>query len=711
MLETGNEATTESAEPSRSSLYESVFRLILEEVHIWQLERDESGAIKTWRLLNANPVALKNWGKRLSDIKGKTTNEIFNGVDAVNTFLPIVEKIFREKKPYTWEVYFEGTDQTLQMTSIPIDDAFISTGFDVSHIRRSERDLRVAQERLLLATEAAHIGIWEYDLSSHALTWDNSMYKIYGVDQSATEIPYNTWEKGVHPEDRAKATFDLEKSIKNERDFESDFRIICQDTQKIKYIHAHAVYKSGNGEESDRLIGVNIDVSDQKKAQQEIEVLAYFDTLTGLPNRGMIEKQLCQSIALSERTKTNSALIFINIDSLKKINDTAGHTIGDELLSAFGKRVNAEIRPADTFGRFGGDEFIIILNNLNKHLPTAIHFSNEFAHNIVELLQTPFELSHAYETISASFGITLFNGVKSVGEILREADLAMHMAKGSGRNRIHFYDPAMQKLFIERVQIENELMDALTNGQIDVHYQLQVNDDGSIRGAEALARWQHPTKGFISPDTFIPIAEVTGKIQALGAWIFTRACSDFKNHIQAYADDDFVISINVSSIQIFESDFTEVILSQIKQIGINPAQVKLEITESAIIDRPELTHQKMLSLKKHGVQFSLDDFGTGYSSLTCLKNLPVDELKIDKTFVSDILLDIHSSAIAQTVIVLAKSLGLQVVAEGIEQSTQKIALQNLGCRIFQGYLFSKPLPLSEFLTLIKTIQRAQPAPY
>lgn len=701
----GDSTIDRSDEFDPNRLYENVFHLILQEVHVWQLEKDDNGGIKTWRLLNANPAALKKWGKSFAEVKGKTTDEIFTGVDATRTFMPIVEKIFREKKPHSWEVYFDGTDQTLQMSSIPIGDVFISTGVDVSYIRRSERELKISKERLSIATETAHVGIWEYDLSSRKLIWDNSMYRIYGVPNSTTELPFNTWKNGVHQSDRAKANLDLEKSVKNESDFVSEFRIVCQETGKIKNIHAHAVFKKGTGDDSDKLIGVNIDISDRKRAQQEIEILAYFDTLTQLPNRSMIEDRLCQSIAFSERTKTYSALVFIDVDNFKKINDTAGHAVGDELLSAFAKRVKNEIRKTDTFGRFGGDEFIIILNNLDKHLNTANQLSDQFAHKIVELIREPFVLSTGSETITASFGITLFKSGMSSGDILREADFAMYKAKESGRNRIHFYDPIMQKLFLERVQIENDLLNALRAGQIEVYYQLQVHGDGRIRGAEALARWNHPTKGFISPVKFISIAEDSGKIKELGSWIFTRACSDLKNHIQPYVDNEFVISINVSSIQIFEQDFTDTILEHIEQTGISPSQVKIEITESAIIDRPEDIHEKMLTLKKYGVRFSLDDFGTGYSSLTCLKNLLIDELKIDRSFVSDILLDRNSAAIAKSVIILAQSMGLEVVAEGIEENTQKKAIEEMGCNAFQGYLFSKPLHLNDFISLIRTTKR------
>ncbi|TGN40282.1 sensor domain-containing protein [Marinobacter confluentis] len=687
-------------DPNR--LYETVFYQILQEVHIWQLEKDANGAIQTWRLLNANPAALKNWGKSLNEVKGKTTDEIFPGVEATRAFMPIVEKIFTEKQPHSWEVNFAGTDQTLQMTSVPVDDdVFISTGVDVSHIRRSEKELKISQERLSIATEAAHIGIWEYDLLSQKLIWDTSMYQIYGVPISTPDLPLTIWENGLHQDDRKRINYDLEKSVKTGNDFDSEFRIICQKTRQIKHIHAHAVFKEGGADDSDKLIGVNIDISDRKQAQQEVELLAYFDPLTELPNRTMISDRLNQSLALSERTQTYSALLFIDVDNFKKINDTAGHAVGDELLTEFARRVKDKIRKADTLGRFGGDEFVIILNSLSGNLKTAIYLSDQFAHKVVELIREPFAISTGPETITASFGITLFKGGISAGDVLREADFAMYKAKESGRNQIHFYNPDMQRLFLERVQIENDLLTAINAGQIEVHYQLQVHEDGTIRGAEALARWRHPTKGFISPDQFIGIAEDSGQIQELGSWIFIKACSDLKDQIQPYVDPEFVMAINVSSLQIFEKEFTDTIQQQIETTGVNPSQVKIEITESAIIDGPEDIHEKMLTLKALGVRFSLDDFGTGYSSLTSLKNLPIDELKIDRSFVHDVLLDRNSSAIAKSVIVLAQSLGLEVVAEGIETNSQMTALKDMGCHAFQGYLFSKPLPLDDFLSIIK----------
>lgn len=688
-----------------TSLYETVFNEILHEVHIWELVRDDKGTIKTWRLLNANSSALRNWGKTLAEVQGKTTDEIFPGVDATASFMPIIEKIFREGKPYSWEVFFEGTDQTLQMTSIPLGEVFISTGVDVTQFRRSERDLKISQHRLAIATEAAHIGIWEYDLTSQLLIWDNGMYKIYGIPLSRREQPFTVWQNCIHQDDREKATYEIEAAIKKEADFKSEFRITCQKTGTVKYILADAVFRKGVGEEPDKLVGVNIDISERKKAEQEIEILAYFDTLTGLPNRSMIEDRLSQSVALSERTNSYSALLFIDVDNFKKINDTAGHAVGDELIKAFADRICKEIRKADTFGRFGGDEFVIILNNLDEDLNASIQFSDQFAEKVIGLISEPFLLSTGQQAITASFGICLFRSDASPSDILRQADFAMYRAKESGRNCIHFYDPDMQQRFQARVEIENDLFMAIHRGEIEVFYQIQMCEGGKIRGAEALARWKHPTKGYIPPAEFIPVAEDTGKIKELGALIFTQACRDFKNHIQQHADSDFVIAINVSAVQIFDSTFTETIQEQIRRSDVLPSQIKIELTESAIVDDPENTCKKMLALRNSGLQFALDDFGTGYSNLTILKRLPIDELKIDHSFVRDILSDPSSSAIAKSVIVLAESMGLKVIAEGVEDYSQKHALNDMGCSTYQGFLFSKPLPLRDFISLLKEKQK------
>lgn len=813
----------------RSDLYKTLFYHMLYEVHIWKLVRDELGNIKTWRLIDANPAALNNWEKKLPELRGKTTDEIFN-TTATDTFMPIVQKIFDEKKPHLWESYFSGTDQTLQMVSVPLGEIFISCGVDISHIKRINHKLSEYQHRLSVATESANIGIWEYDLTTQTLIWDQSMYQIYGLEPSTADIPYsswvngvheddieqatmeldaaiasagrfksefrivrkdnseiryieagattittaegkpikmigvniditdrkqaeleiqgtrnrlaiatssanigvweydvnankliwdesmfhiygvapsdheisfNTWTNNIHKDDIGRVTLELEVSIVKEADFNCEFRIVSQDTGRTKYIVARASFHKGEGGVIRKLIGVNIDITDQKKAEQQIEFLAYFDTLTGLPNRSMITDRLAQSIARSERQKGYNALIFIDIDDFKKLNDSAGHAIGDELLIAFATRLKAKIRKGDTFGRFGGDEFIVILNNLDEQEDVAARSAELFAMKLVESIRDPFKLSIVLQQTTASFGVSLFTGESSLSDVLRQADLAMYKAKESGRNAVHFFDPVMQKRILKRVLLEKDLLNAIEKEKFEVHYQVQKNDAGRIIGAEALLRWNHPEKGFISPRTFIPIVEETGQIKQVGRWVLKKACSDLKQFISRHVDDTFVLSINVSAIQVHDDDFVDTIAQDVADIGIDPSQIKIELTESTLLSDTKGTMQKMLALKAIGIKFSLDDFGTGYSSLSRLKQLPIDELKIDQSFVHDIIDDEHSQAISKSVIALSKSLDLKVIAEGVETDDQKARLKDMGCRAYQGYLLGRPLPLDEFLTLLQ----------
>ncbi len=689
---------------SDESLYKAVFDSVVSEVHIWKLVRDSQNKIVTWRLLDANKLALRNWGKDLNEVKGKSTDEIFPGANASTLFMPVIEKIFTEKTAYSWESYFPGTDQTLQMTTIPLDEIFISTGIDVSHIRRSERDLIRSQQRLELATEAAHVGIWEYELRSKRLIWDGSMHKIYGVPKSSDELTYSTWSNTVHPEDFDQTSRHLEQAITQQSGYKDEFRIVCPNTGNIKYILADATYKKGYGDESDRMIGVNIDITDLKQAEQKIERLAYFDSLTGLPNRFTINDRLGQTIAFCNRNATYSALIFIDIDDFKKVNDSAGHIVGDELLTQFSRRLQAKIRAADTIGRFGGDEFIVILNNLGSDRGAAQVLVERFAFKMQALTRRPFALSHGSFLVSASFGITLIEGRSTVDDVLRQADMAMYKAKGIGRNRVHFFDPLMQKEFQERIDLERALGLAISNEEIEPYFQLQVNQDGTIRGAEVLARWHHPDKGYIPPAKFINIAEEVGLIDRLGRLILKKACTDFKRHIEKQVPDDFVLSINVSAAQILQPDFVRSVMDVLEQGDLNPEKIRIEITETVLLNSSEIVSLRLLELKGKGFKFSLDDFGTGYSSLTMLKNLPIDELKIDQSFVRDVSTNPNSAAITRSIIALSQSMNINVIAEGVEEERHRETLVGMGCHAFQGYLFSKPLPLVDFLSKIESIK-------
>jgi len=812
-------------------LYKSIFESMLYEAHVWRLVRDDHGVIKTWCLIDANPAALDNWKQSLQEIRGKTADEIFPGADATITFMPIIQKIFREKKPHSWESFFSGTHQTLKMVSIPLGEIFVSMGADISDIKQVHNELKQSQERLILATEAAKvstweyllasnelvwdesnyrlygadlstterpysiwssvvhkedfedarrdldkaigslspmksefrivrhenseiryiqsnaivitnddgeaikligtnidvsdwknserelskskdrleiatksadIGVWEYDLDNQSLAWDTSMYKIYGVSELSSELPYTTWSKSVHTDDFDEATRTLEESIAKQSKFNTEFRIVCQKSGDTKYIIANASFQRGVDGEPDKMVGVNIDITERRRSEQKVEKLAFFDTLTGLPNRSMINDRLSQSIALNERTNNYSALVFVDLDNFKKINDSVGHAIGDELLIEFSTRVLPIIRKGDTFGRFGGDEFIIILNNLSQDASEAARTVSKFSLKFIELISGPFNLSTGFQQATASLGICLYNGACSASDTLRQADLAMYKAKELGRNQACFFDLEMQDRILQRIELEQDLLAAIENDDLYVYYQAQINDDGKIRGAEALLRWWHPIKGYISPAVFVPIAEDAGHIKKLGQWVFKKACRDFKETISLHVDRDFTLSINVSALQILDDKFVEMMTAEVLATHVEASRLKIELTETALVNDSDLTMAKMLELKNIGFCFSLDDFGTGFSSLTRLKQLPIDELKIDKSFVHDILDDEHSKAIAQSVIALAGALNLGIIAEGVELEGQKALLKDMGCSTYQGFLFSKPIPLKDFIAFIQS---------
>lgn len=383
------------------------------------------------------------------------------------------------------------------------------------------------------------------------------------------------------------------------------------------------------------------------------------------------------------------------------MNDTAGHAVGDELLVALSSRIKTVIRGGDTFGRFGGDEFFIILNNLSERESIAARSAKEFSLRLIDLIKEPLELSTGVYSATASFGITLLKDDSEPNDVLRQADLAMYKAKDSGRNMAHFFDPEMQKMIVERVELERDLVHGIDNNDFEIFYQLQVSDSGEYKGAEALLRWKHPTRGYISPAVFIPIAEDSGFIRKLGRWVFRKVCDDLKGVIGSRVQDTFVLSINVSALQIYDEDFVKMIRTDIEESQVSPSQIKLELTESALFKQSDLSLQVMLKLKETNIKLSLDDFGTGYSSLTRLKELPIDELKIDQSFVRDILSDADSAAIAKSVIALADSLGLEVIAEGVECSGQRDMLRGMGCRAYQGFYYSKPLPIDAFVALIE----------
>jgi diguanylate cyclase (GGDEF)-like protein/PAS domain S-box-containing protein len=443
------------------------------------------------------------------------------------------------------------------------------------------------------------------------------------------------------------------------------------------------------------------DITRRKAAEEEIQHLAFYDPLTQLPNRRLLMDRLQQALAVSARSKHEGALIFIDLDNFKDLNDTLGHDKGDLLLQQVAERFISCVRDGDTVARLGGDEFVVMLEDLSEIHEDAASQARCVGEKILAALNQPYMLAEREYHSTSSIGLTLFCGHhESVETLLKHADLAMYQAKAAGRNSLCFFDPGMQAVVMARAALEADLRLGLVNNQFMLYYQAQVACDGLPTGAEVLLRWLHPERGMVSPVEFIPAAEESGLILPLGHWVLETACAQLAAWAGNAAMAHLSLAVNISARQFRHPSFVDQVLIVLDGTGANPGNLKLELTESMLLDDVEDIIAKMTALKARGVIFSLDDFGTGYSSLSYLKRLPLDQLKIDQSFVRDVLTDPNDAAIARTIVALGQSLGLEVIAEGVETSLQRDFLEAAGCRAYQGYLFSKPVTLEAFNALV-----------
>ncbi|MFZ6722719.1 bifunctional diguanylate cyclase/phosphodiesterase [Undibacterium sp. Ji49W] len=450
--------------------------------------------------------------------------------------------------------------------------------------------------------------------------------------------------------------------------------------------------KSGNGNVVN-YVATMLDITQRKTTEAKLEHLAYHDALTGLANRRLLLDRLQHTLLSKSRHNRFGALLFLDLDNFKSINDTIGHGKGDLLLQVVAKRLAHSIRQGDTLARHGGDEFVLLLDDLSDNLREAAIEAQMIAAKILSDLHQPYDLEHFEYHSSASIGITLFGRQNdNAEELLKQVEVAMYEAKASGGNLFRFFDLDMLDIVNARAAMEADLRLGLTQQQFVLHYQPQVNAAGTIIGAEALVRWQHPLRGLVSPAEFIPLAEESGLIIPLGIWILQTACQKLAEWQRDPATSALTLAVNVSARQFKQIDFVAQVQDIIRHASIDASKLKLELTESLLVDNAEETIARMNQLKMQGVGFSLDDFGTGYSSLSYLRRLPLDQLKIDQSFVREMLNNTNDAVITRTIIGLGQSLGLAVIAEGVETSAQQKFLVQQGCQAFQGYLYGKPSP-------------------
>ena len=560
------------------------------------------------------------------------------------------------------------------------------------------RELEVTRSELDQAQAVARVGSWVYDLGTDTIRLSDETCRIFGLP-SGTVSRSSDYLSSTVPDDRDELSLAWQVALRG-HPFDHEHRIRVGDT--IRWIRQKADMQTDAQGLVLRAVGICQDITERKLADEKIQNLAFFDPLTELPNRRLLMDRLRQSLAAGLRHQSLGALLFIDLDNFKSLNDTHGHDQGDQLLQMVARRLSASVRSGDTVARLGGDEFVVMLNDLNADPVVAVIQAEHVAEKILAALNQGYPLKDHEHHSTPSIGVTLFGEQsEDVEAPLKRADLAMYQAKTAGRNTIRFFDPQMQAVVAARTSLEQGLREALGQRRFTLHFQPQIQGEREVTGAEVLLRWQHPERGLIMPGEFIALAEETGLIIPIGNWVLESACAQLARWSLDPEFSHLSLSVNVSASQFHQADFVGQVLAVLARTGADPHRLKLELTESMLIASIDDVTAKMAELQGRGVGFSLDDFGTGYSSLAYLKRLPLDQIKIDQSFVRDILVDANDAAIARMVVLLADNLGLRVLAEGVETEAQKEALAAQGCHSYQGYLFSRPLPIEAFEAFVR----------
>jgi diguanylate cyclase (GGDEF)-like protein/PAS domain S-box-containing protein len=570
---------------------------------------------------------------------------------------------------------------------------------DITERKRAEAALRESEQLLAAIIEQSPVSMAIVGMDGRIERINRRVIQTLGY--SLEDIPdLDCWWSRAYPDLAYRAEMItqwselLEQARVGNQEVEGrECRVTCKDGSiKIMFIYGMLV--------ADKVFVILDDFTERKAAEAQIRYLAFYDPLTRLPNRRLMLDRLAHALATSERSRRSGALIFIDLDNFKALNDTRGHAIGDQLLVEISIRLQGSVRQGDTVARLGGDEFLVMLEDLDNGGFAAAQ-AEAVAVKILAALGQPYLLEVAVEGglrsvvahhCTSSMGISLYCGHQErADELIKRADLAMYQAKAAGRNTLRFFDPAMQAAVMARAALEADLRLGLQEKQFVVHYQAQVDGTACLTGAEALVRWQHPQRGLVAPLDFIPLAESTGLILPLGRWVLETACAQLVAWASNPATAQLTLAVNVSARQFHHPDFVDQVLAILAGSGANPQKLKLELTETLLLDDLDDTIGKMHVLKEQGVGFALDDFGTGYSSMAYLKRLPLDQLKIDRSFVRDVLTDPSDAAIARTIVALGQSLGLMVIAEGVESEEQRDFLASIGCYAYQGYLFGRPV--------------------
>ena len=570
-------------------------------------------------------------------------------------------------------------------------------GLQLTELKASRKQLEISEQRYRLAMDASNDAIWEVDLATDELSFSAQWLNRFGLPTNEN-FPRKLWLSRIHPDDRFRVEADFCRHLeKKATQYDLEYRARSENGDYV-WLHARGKVLCGDTGQPARVIGALTDISDRKQRDEQIYRMAYYDQLTSLPNRRRLEQLLNEKDLL--RT-SEGALLFIDLDNFKLINDSAGHACGDELISCAAEQLRNAVGQSHILARVGGDEFIVILAGISQRA-----FIDTYAQRLINLFQTPFICRGQHFYLSASIGIALFpQDGNTLEDLLRKADNALHRAKDDGRSHYRFFEQSMHDSLLQKLTMESLLRSSiLTKEAFQMHYQPQLDlKTDRIVGMEALMRWTCPEQGNISPLQFIPVAEETGLIGELGDWGLQTACK-FCRRLHDAGYTDLSVSVNVSVKQLAQDNYVESVAAALVEAGLQPAALELEITESTLINAFESKVKKLNALRSMGIRTALDDFGTGYSSLTYLQQLPIHTLKIDQSFVNRMGTEESTRTIIQSIISLAHRLGISVVAEGIETEEQRDLLQQYDCDIIQGYLISHPLSSSPLTTWLAARQ-------
>ncbi len=620
----------------------------------------------------------------------------------------IIEKVLAgEPQIFDWVKVLPNGDYidvevSLTRTLLDGEPTLIGVMRNVTERRAAERqyqqllvELERKEAQIRLATRAAGVGLWEWNIETGHVAWSDGAEAIYGLGPGELGHTLDTSMTLVHPEDTARLDDAIARSLEEDAPLLVEYRIVRADGA-VRWVELSGTVERDAGGLATFLRGAVQDITERHQARQEIERLAFYDPLTGLANRRLMLDRLQQAIAHAQREGIHGGLIFIDLDRFKLLNDSLGHRAGDMLLQQVTRRLTESLREEDTVARLGGDEFVIMLPALDADPALAAKQAWQVAEKIRNRISGGYELGGHSFHITASLGIALFpQDGKRAEVLLNHADAAMYQAKGNGRDTIAWYHPSLQAEADARLALEEDLREAIRQNQLYLEYQAQVDEHQRPVCVEALIRWQHAGRGRVPPGEFIPLAEETGLILTIGEWVLLTACQQLREWMDDPALTAPGLSVNVSPIQFRHSGFIEQVAMILRRTGVDPQRLTLEITEGTLIEDLDDTKAKLKALKELGLRISVDDFGTGYSSLYYLKHLPLDELKIDRTYVQDITEDQNDAAIVETILSMARHLGLEVVAEGVETLAQAEFLRDNGCHRYQGFLYCRPVRAEE----------------